>query len=58
VIERLEHAGIARDAASRVADLLRDCEAARFAPDAADIAAARDRWVRAQGVIRGLERGA
>jgi hypothetical protein len=58
VIERLEHAGIAHEDASRVADLLRECEAARFAPDAADITSARDRWLRAQGAIRGLERGA
>ncbi len=55
VADRLERAGIAREAASRVADLLRECEAARFAPEAADIAASRDRWQRARGVIRGLE---
>jgi hypothetical protein len=57
VIARLEHAGVGRDTASRVAELLRECEAARFAPDAANVPAARDRWLRAQGVIRGLEKG-
>ena len=56
VIGRLERAGVERAAAARVAELLRECEAARFAPDAADVVAARDRWVRAQGVIRGLEK--
>jgi hypothetical protein len=56
VVSRLETAGVARDAASGIADLLRECEAARFAPDAADVVAARDRWVRAQGAIRTLEK--
>ncbi|HEY3820972.1 MAG TPA: BatD family protein [Polyangiaceae bacterium] len=56
VVHRLEGAGIARDAASRVAELLRECEAARFAPDAADVLSARDRWLRAQGAIRQLEK--
>jgi len=56
VIYRLEDAGVARDAASRVAELLRECEAARFAPDAADVPSARDRWLRAQGAIRQLEK--
>ncbi|MBV9949055.1 MAG: BatD family protein, partial [Myxococcales bacterium] len=57
VVTRLERAGIAGGAASSVADLLRECEAARFAPEAADIVAARDRWLRAQGAIRSLEKG-
>jgi hypothetical protein len=56
VTQRLEGAGIARDAASRVAELLRECEAARFSPDAADLAHARDRWSRAQRAIRRLEK--
>jgi hypothetical protein len=56
VVARLEDAGVARDTAAGVAELLRECEAARFAPDAADVLAARDRWLRAQGVIRGLEK--
>jgi len=56
VTERLEGAGVSPDAAATVADLLRECEAARFAPDRADVIAARDRWARAQGAIRRLER--
>ncbi|HEX4446804.1 MAG TPA: BatD family protein [Polyangiaceae bacterium] len=56
VVDRLERAGVAHNAAATVADLLRECEAARFSPDATDVLAARDRWVRAQGAIRGLER--
>jgi hypothetical protein len=55
VAARLERAGIARDTATSVAQLLRECEAARFAPDSVDIAAARDRWQRARGAIRGME---
>jgi hypothetical protein len=56
VVHRLEDAGVGRDAASRVAELLRECEAARFSPDAADVPSARDRWLRAQGAIRQLEK--
>ena len=56
VADRLQRAGVARDAAAHVADLLRECEAARFSPDAADVVAARDRWIRAQGAIRGMEK--
>jgi hypothetical protein len=56
IVDRLERAGVGRDAATSVAELLRECEAARFAPDAADVVAARDRWIRAQGAIRGMER--
>ena len=55
VAVRLERAGVGADAASRLAVLLRECEAARFSPEDADVAAARDRWVRAQGAIRELE---
>jgi hypothetical protein len=58
VVERLERAGVMPDAASGVAELLRECEVARFSPDAADVAAARGRWTRAQSVIRRLEKGA
>jgi len=57
VVDRLAGAGVARDAAMRLAELLRECEAARFAPDAADVVAARDRWIRAQGVLRQLAKG-
>lgn len=56
VVDCLERAGVDREAAARVAELLRECEAARFSPDGADVIAARDRWVRAQGAIRKLER--
>jgi hypothetical protein len=56
VVDRLERAGVPPSAASRIAELLRECEAARFAPDAADVVAARDRWLRAQGAIRTLEK--
>jgi hypothetical protein len=56
VADRLERAGVAREAAARVAELLRECEAARFSPDATDVVAVRDRWIRAQGAIRGMEK--
>ena len=58
VVDRLERAGVAPGAAATVAELLRECEAARFSPDATDVLAARDRWLRAQGAIRGLEKRA
>jgi hypothetical protein len=57
VAARLERAGVAGQAASDVAGLLRECEAARFSPETAGMAAARDRWRRAQGAIRSLEKG-
>jgi BatD DUF11 like domain len=56
IVERLERAGVAREAAADIAELLRECEAARFSPDATDVVAARDRWIRAQGAIRGMEK--
>jgi hypothetical protein len=55
VASRLEGAGVGKDTASLVAGLLRECEAARFSPDASDVRAARDRWDRARGAIRALE---
>jgi hypothetical protein len=58
VADRLARAGVAQDAATRIAELLRECEMARFSPDGADVASARDRWVRARGAIRDLERRA
>jgi hypothetical protein len=58
VVDRLERAGVGRDAATSVAELLRECEAARFSPTAADVAAARDRWARARDVLRQLEKRA
>jgi len=62
LVERLERAGVAPDAASDFAKLLRECEAARFSPEEAEAGhsgrdAARARWARAQGVIRSLQRG-
>lgn len=58
VADRLARAGVAEGAASRIADLLRECEMARFSPEGPDVASARDRWVRARGAIRDLERRA
>jgi len=58
VAYRLARAGVAEDAASRIADLLRECEMARFSPEGADVVSARDRWARARGAIRDLERRA
>jgi hypothetical protein len=58
VADRLARAGVGQDAASRVAGLLRECEMARFSPEGADVASARDRWARARGAIRDLERRA
>lgn len=56
VARRLEDAGVTHDAAAGLAELLRECEAARFAPEAADLAAARGRWGRAQQTLRLLEK--
>ena len=56
VIKRLEAAGVPLGQASLVADILRECELARFSPATADLASARDRWQRAQGAIAGLAR--
>jgi len=58
VVDRLEGAGVAKDAATGVADLLRECEAARFSPVDTGVAAARERWARARGVLRQLEKRA
>lgn len=56
IVARLEGAGVSKDGASLVAELLRECEQARFSPETSDITAARERWARARGAIRGLER--
>jgi hypothetical protein len=58
LVARLEGAGVVPDAARRLADLLRECETARFAPEGSEIDAARDRWARAQGAIAQMERHA
>ncbi len=57
VMARLASAGVSKDAAGTLAKLLLECEAARFAPEAADVAEASRRWARAQQVIAELERG-
>lgn len=57
VVARLAGAGVPREAAAGVANLLFECEAARFAPEVSDAAEASRRWARAQRVIAELERG-
>jgi hypothetical protein len=56
VVARLAGAGVPQQAAAGVADLLFECEAARFAPEVSDVAEASRRWARAQLVIADLER--
>ncbi len=56
VTARLEHAGLSAAAASRIAGLLQECEAARFAPVPADIETVRERWTRAAQAIREIEK--
>jgi hypothetical protein len=58
VAARLSSAGVSKDAAANVAELLVECEAARFAPDASDVSQAGQRWARAQQVIAALGRQA
>jgi hypothetical protein len=58
VTERLARAGVEQQAAAHVAELLRECEKARFAPDHANVVEAQERWSRAQTAIRHLERQA
>jgi hypothetical protein len=55
---RLQQAGLSPASATRVARLLEECEAARFAPEVADIQTVRDRWDRAVKAIRELARKA
>ena len=55
VASKLEDAGVAAEAARTLEAVLRECEAARFAPDAAGIDAARARWDRAKGALAALE---
>ncbi|MCL2450787.1 MAG: BatD family protein [Polyangiaceae bacterium] len=56
ITERLDRGGVSRELAERVGELLWRCEDARFSPEAADLAGARDRWSRAQRIIRELGR--
>ena len=58
VTERLARAGVEQQAAANVAELLRECEMARFAPDHANFVEAQERWTRAQAAIRHLQRRA
>jgi hypothetical protein len=58
VTERLARAGVEQQAAARVAELLRECEKARFAPDHANVVEAQGRLTRAQAAIRHLEKRA
>jgi hypothetical protein len=54
VSRRLAGAGVDEEVAQRVEELIRDCEAARFSPEAAEMAAVRARWQTAQGVMGAL----
>jgi hypothetical protein len=56
VARRLEGAGVEEDVARRIEGLIRDCESARFAPDAAEMTAVRERWEAARGVVGSLKR--
>jgi hypothetical protein len=56
VSRRLAGAGVEEDVARRIEGLIRDCESARFAPDAAEMTAVRERWEAARGVVESLRR--
>jgi hypothetical protein len=56
VVDRLSRAGVTPEAATGIAELLFECEAARFAPEASDLVQAANRWARAQRVIAQLDR--
>jgi hypothetical protein len=56
VSRRLAGAGVDGEIARRVEELIRDCEAARFSPEAVEMAAVRERWQTAQGVVGALKR--
>jgi len=58
VTRRLAGAGVEEDLAKRVEELIRDCEAAQFAPDAAEMTAVRERWEAARDVVGSLRRSA
>jgi hypothetical protein len=55
VAAKLEEAGVAADVARPIEALLRECEAARFSPDAEGIDAARARWTQARAAIGAME---
>ena len=54
--DRLVEAGVEEELAGRVQAVLTDCEAARFSPEAPELAAARARWTEAKGAIEILRR--
>jgi hypothetical protein len=56
IVERLGRAGVSRDLGERVGELLSRCEDARFSPEASDAIGARERWSKAQTLIRELEK--
>jgi hypothetical protein len=56
IADRLARGGVSRGVADRIGALLGECEDARFSPDTVDPGAARERWSRAQGLIRELEK--
>jgi hypothetical protein len=58
VSRRLGDAGVDLNLAHRVAELIHDCEAARFAPDACEMDAVKERWDAARGVVEALRRDA
>ncbi len=58
VSRRLAGAGVDGELARRVEELIRDCEAARFSPEAAEMGAVRERWQTAQGVVGALKKTA
>jgi BatD DUF11 like domain len=58
VSRRLADAGVEEPLAQRVEELIRDCEAAQFSPDAAEMTAVRERWEAARDLVGSLRRSA
>jgi hypothetical protein len=56
VSRRLASAGVEEPLARRIEELIRDCEAAQFAPDAAEMNAVRERWKAARDAVGALRR--
>jgi hypothetical protein len=57
VSRRLAGAGVEEDVARQIEELIHNCESARFAPEAAEMAAVRERWEAARTVVGSLKRG-
>lgn len=55
---RLVDAGVDEALAGEIEAVLADSQAARFSPEAPDLASARGRWAKAKGAIHELRRGA